>query len=250
MVQFLDANGLNDRLELLVKGAAERLVVCNPLLKFGRRVRHLFKQRQVQDLEIRFLCTRSELAPEDVSWLQSQPWMHVTEIPHLHAKCYLSEEMALVGSLSLYQYRRGSTNEMGTLILRRQDPALYRQVADEVERLLALAGQGTTVVQAGATLKMALPQAAARPKESGVPDWRLADRLGIKLNDFYDFLVANGLLAREKHRYTLTRKGVAAGGEQGFSKRYGPYFSWPRELDLRGLATKPSRLSRLTLRLG
>jgi len=238
MVKFLDNNRIHDHLDLLVKGAAERLVICNPLLKFTRRARHLIQRRMVQNLEIQFLCSRSELMPEDISWIQSQPWMHITEIPHLHAKCYLSEEMALVGSLSLYQYRRGSANEMGTLILRREEPVLYGQVVEEVERLLRLAREGRQVVHAGAILKLARPATPVKPAADKLPDWRLADRLGIKLNDFYDFLLANGLLARQKNRYALTPKGVAAGGEEGFSSRYGPYFQWPAELDLNALVAK------------
>ena len=45
-------------------------------------------------------------------------------------------------------------------------------------------------------------------------------------------IIAAGLLVHEGDMYKLTDTGKAAGGAFMFSKRTGPYFLWPKELEV------------------
>ena len=44
---------------------------------------------------------------------------------NLHAKCYLNENEALVTSMNLYEFSQQNNDEMGILVSKHDDPALY-----------------------------------------------------------------------------------------------------------------------------
>jgi hypothetical protein len=57
----------------------------------------------------------------------------------------------------------------------------------------------------------------------------LAKTLGIETGELTDQLIDKGLLKRDVKHLKLTDAGKAAGGEFRYSKRYGPYFLWPKD---------------------
>ncbi len=61
---------------------------------------------------------------------------------------------------------------------------------------------------------------------------KIAKALGIKTAELTDRLVAKGLLERDGEQLKLTDAGKNVGGEFRFSKRYGPYFLWPKGMTI------------------
>ena len=58
---------------------------------------------------------------------------------------------------------------------------------------------------------------------------KLAKALGIRTAELTDKLLAKGLLQRDGEHWKLTDAGKTAGGESRHSKKFGPYFLWPKE---------------------
>ena len=53
----------------------------------------------------------------------------------LHAKCYLSEQIAIVTSMNFYEYSQNHNYEIGIIIDRSVDSSMYNDICAEVERL-------------------------------------------------------------------------------------------------------------------
>ena len=55
---------------------------------------------------------------------------------NLHAKCYLNEEKALITSMNFYEFSQVNNEEMGIVVTKSEDPALYEDINKEVQRLI------------------------------------------------------------------------------------------------------------------
>jgi len=53
----------------------------------------------------------------------------------LHAKCYFNEKEAIVTSMNLYMFSQQNNVEMGIYLTKEKDEELYKQVANEVDRI-------------------------------------------------------------------------------------------------------------------
>ena len=65
-------------------------------------------------------------------------------VSNLHAKCYLSEDAAIITSMNLYEFSQQNNDEMGIYVSRSQDPVVYGKITEEAQRLqrMATPGQG------------------------------------------------------------------------------------------------------------
>jgi polyhydroxyalkanoate synthesis regulator phasin len=61
---------------------------------------------------------------------------------------------------------------------------------------------------------------------------KLAQKLGIKTNEFIEKLVASGHLETREGKHYLSDQGKEVGGEFRMSPRFGPYFLWPENFKL------------------
>jgi hypothetical protein len=61
---------------------------------------------------------------------------------------------------------------------------------------------------------------------------RIAEALGLKTGELTDRLFAKGWLERDGDQFKLTDAGKRAGGEFRFSKKFGPYFIWPKDITI------------------
>ena len=136
MAEFLNTSATTFRLEELIKSAGERLILISPYLKVNPRIRELIEDRDRMKIDIRFIYGKSELHPDVVGWLESLPSVRASYRQNLHAKCYLNEARAIITSMNLYEFSQVNNDEMGILIDREQDPALYREAYEEAQRLL------------------------------------------------------------------------------------------------------------------
>ena len=72
----------------------------------------------------------------------------------------------------------------------------------------------------------------ADEKSEKLTSSKLAQKLGIKTNEFTEKLVTSGLLELKEGKHYLTAKGKEVGGEFRMSSKYGPYFLWPENFRL------------------
>ncbi|MCY9836544.1 topoisomerase DNA-binding C4 zinc finger domain-containing protein [Aeromonas media] len=135
---FLNTSATNYFLEELIKDAKERLILISPFLKLNDRIKELLTDKNRLKIDVRIVYGKSELQPEEISWLKELTYIRTSFCKNLHAKCYLNEEMCIIASLNLYEFSQVNNNEMGVLIRRSEDSELYRDAYDEAQRIIRI----------------------------------------------------------------------------------------------------------------
>ena len=124
MAKFLNTSATNYFLEELIKSAKDRLILISPFLRINQRIRELLEDKNRLKIDVRVVYGKSELQPEEISWLRELTYVRTSFCQNLHAKCYLNEESCIITSLNLYEFSQVNNNEMGVLISRSNDPDL------------------------------------------------------------------------------------------------------------------------------
>ncbi|MBC8478059.1 MAG: phospholipase D family protein [Candidatus Delongbacteria bacterium] len=136
MTKFLTTTGVSFRLEEIIKGTEEKLILISPFLKINERTKELLEDKDRMKIDIRVVYGKNELQPEENNWLKSKTSIRTSFCKNLHAKCYLNEKEALITSMNLYEFSQVNNNEMGVLITKADDSALYDEVLSEAMRLI------------------------------------------------------------------------------------------------------------------
>lgn len=228
MAKFLNTTAVTYQLEELIKRASERLVLISPYLRFNDRIRELLEDRDRMKIDVRVVYGKSEMAPDEMKWLQGLEFIRTSFCQNLHAKCYLSESAAIVTSMNLYEFSQQNNNEMGVLVERDTDTELYRDTDEEVKRLVRISQPVKLSAES-------VPETATASKDQAgqqekLSSSKVAKEAGLKTGEFIGRLVDQGYLVRDGEEVTLTEKGIALGGEQRASKRFGAYLVWPRSV--------------------
>ena len=141
MAKFLTTTGISYRLEEIIKTAEERLVLISPFLRVNERVKELLEDKDRLKMDVRVIYGKNQLQPEENNWLESMVFIRTSYCKNLHAKCYLNENEALLTSMNLYEFSQVNNNEMGILISREEEPALYGEVWKEAQRIVRVSGE-------------------------------------------------------------------------------------------------------------
>jgi hypothetical protein len=141
----------------------------------------------------------------------------------------LNEEICIITSLNLYEFSQVNNNEMGILIRRSEDGALYKDAYEEAQRIIRISEE----VRISLERISNEPEGKAQDTEeiSGkLSSSKLAQKLGLRTCELLERLVASGHLTMREGKHVLTPKGEGAGGEFRARSRFGPYFLWPEDL--------------------
>lgn len=216
MAEFLKNHGITDAIEDLIRNANRRLVLISPYLQLSDSIKRTLETKVRGGLDVRMVYRTDKRRPEDILWFEQQriPSM---DLENLHTKCYLSESQCIITSLNLYQYSQVHNLEMGVLIDRREDSALYAAVYQEVSFILDMAPQPALIPT---------PNPAKHGKLS---EAQLAKKLELDETSLKKRIADLGYLNLVKNRYELTEKGLAAGGELKTTANGGKYRIWPED---------------------
>lgn len=231
MAKFLNTSATNYYLEELIKQTRERLIIISPFLKFNERIKELLSDKDRMKIDVRLVYGKSELAPQEINWLRSLEFVRTSFCQNLHAKCYLNEQVAIITSMNLYEFSQVNNNEMGVYIQREQEPDLYRDTYEEAQRLIRVSEQVRLSAE-----KVEEPEHQEPEQEDAGYDKlttsKLARERKLRTADLTDLLIEKGWLQKNGDQLQLTEAGKGAGGEFRFSKKFGPYFLWPKDIQL------------------
>lgn len=133
MIEYLTTTGLSHRLEELIKDSKKEIILVSPYVQLNKRIRELLVERKKAGVVIKIVCRVQDLR-EDLAEVASQ----IFDRPSLHAKCYLNNNAALVGSLNLYAFSQVNNDEMGFYIENEgYGKEAYEKIKDEANRLCA-----------------------------------------------------------------------------------------------------------------
>jgi len=241
MAKFLNTSATNYFLEELIKSARERLIIISPFLKFNDRMKELLEDKNRLKIDVRVVFGKSELQPQEIKWLRGLDFVRTSFCQNLHAKCYMNESVAIITSMNLYEFSQVNNNEMGVYIEREAEGQLYRDTYEEAQRLIRVSEEirlaAETVEKTVEPEDTSAPADEADDKGEGgefdkLSTSRLAKERGLRTAQLLEQLVAKGYLAADGDKHKLTDAGKAVGGEFRMSKKFGPYFIWPKELEV------------------
>lgn len=239
MAKFLNTSATNYFLEELIKDAKDRLILISPYLKLNDRMKELLADKNRLKIDVRMVYGKSELQPQEISWLKELTYIRTSFCKNLHAKCYLNEELCIITSLNLYEFSQVNNNEMGVLLRRGEDGELYRDAYEEAQRIIRISEEvrismERVVAEADGKADSKLhrdAKAEAHDEEieeslGRLTTSKLATKLGLKTAELTAKLVETGFCELKAGKPHLTERGKKAGGEWRGSK-FGGYFLWP-----------------------
>ena len=141
MAKFLNTSATNFYLEELIKNAKERLILISPFLKLNDRIKELLEDKNRLKIDIRIIYGKSDLHPDEIKWMQKLDYVRVSFCKNLHAKCYINESTCIISSLNLYEFSQVNNNEMGILIEKDQDDAVYKDAYEEAKRIIRISDE-------------------------------------------------------------------------------------------------------------
>lgn len=147
MAEFLNTTGVSFRLEELIKGTKDKLILISPYLQFSTRIKEHISNLNIQKRDIRIVYRENKLQLEENNWLADQIGVRTSICTNLHAKCYLNEDEAIITSMNLYEFSQQNNNEMGIYISKKEDPELYNKTLEEAQRLLTISKEIRVNVQ-------------------------------------------------------------------------------------------------------
>ncbi|MEM9448137.1 MAG: phospholipase D family protein [Cyanobacteria bacterium P01_E01_bin.6] len=230
MTKFLNTSATNYYLEELIKHSRERLIIISPFLKFNDRIKELLEDKDRMKIDVRLVYGKSELAPQEINWLRELEFVRTSFCQNLHAKCYVNEEAAIITSMNLYDFSQVNNNEMGVYIQREQTPDLYRDTYEEAQRLIRVSDQIRLSAERVEEEKEITDSSSNKYEKLSTS--KIARSLGMKTSQFTDDLLVKGFLEKHGNNLKLTDAGQKIGGESKFSKRFGAYFIWPKDMTL------------------
>lgn len=127
LARFLKNHGITNAIEDLIRNANRRLVLISPYLQLSDAIKRTVEAKVRDGLAVQMVYRTDKRRPEDIQWFEQQR-IPALGLENLHTKCYLSESQCIITSLNLYQYSQVHNLEMGVLIDRREDAALYADV--------------------------------------------------------------------------------------------------------------------------
>jgi phosphatidylserine/phosphatidylglycerophosphate/cardiolipin synthase-like enzyme len=236
MAKFLNTSATNYFLEELIKDAKDRLILISPYLKLNDRMKELLSDKNRLKIDVRMVYGKSELQPQEISWLKELTYIRTSFCKNLHAKCYLNEELCIITSLNLYEFSQVNNNEMGILLRRSDDGELYRDAYEEAQRIIRISDEVRIsmerVIGDGTATSESREESELKSDDGDeatgkLTTSRLAAKLGLKTAELTSRLVEGGFLELKAGKPYLTELGKKSGGEWRKSSKFGSYFLWP-----------------------
>jgi phosphatidylserine/phosphatidylglycerophosphate/cardiolipin synthase-like enzyme len=232
MARFLNTSATNYFLEELIKNAKERLILISPFLKLNDRIKELLIDKDRLKIDVRIVYGKSELQPEEIRWLNELAYVRTSFCKNLHAKCYLNEELCIIGSLNLYEFSQVNNNEMGVLIERGLDFDLYKDAYEEAQRIIRISEEVRISLERVSSTSEKEDDGSDEERTTKLTSSKLGQRYRLKAAEFLDKMVDLGYLELSGGKHQLTEKGANAGGELKVSPKFGAYFLWPEDMKI------------------
>ena len=140
MATFLTTEDIVSHLHRIIEQAAEELILISPYIKADDKTKRLLENtKRGTDIHVLYGKSQSERNLGNVKTSFDLPGITVSFLKDLHAKCYLNEKEALLTSMNLHEFSQEHNDEMGILVSKKDDPALYKDIHQEANRLLRAA---------------------------------------------------------------------------------------------------------------
>lgn len=125
--KFITTSQIGSIMENIFLDAKEFIIIISPYINMSLRIIEILQEKKSKNIDIVIIC-RNDF---DDSYLANR----IYKRKNLHAKCYITESSAIIGSMNLYKYSQINNDEMGIYIEKNSFPCLYEDILNEARRL-------------------------------------------------------------------------------------------------------------------
>ena len=136
MAEFLKTTDISARLEDIIREAeaGEKLVLVSPYVQINPRLFENLKDANKRRVKMTLIYGKEgKLKSEEKERLHDLQNLSLRYHPNLHAKCYYNEKQLIITSMNLYDFSERTNYEMGVLVQKEEDKAIYDLAVEEVE---------------------------------------------------------------------------------------------------------------------
>ena len=126
---FVTTAAISFYLEKMLEEAEKKIIIISPYIKMSLRVRSILIDKINNNVDVNFIH-REDFEHDGIN-------IKTFKRKNLHAKCFLTEKYALIGSMNLYDYSQVNNDEMGIFVTKKENFELYTNIEKEVCRLLS-----------------------------------------------------------------------------------------------------------------
>jgi len=148
MAEFLTTHATAANIENIILNSKEKLVLVSPYLQLSRTFFDRLKDADERGVKTVIVYGKDELKPDEKNQLEKLKNISLFFCENLHAKCYFNEDNMVITSMNMYEFSEKTNREMGVLIKRQEDAAVYKDAMLEVQSIVrASAKEGTKIPQ-------------------------------------------------------------------------------------------------------
>lgn len=139
MAVFLTTRGTTSELEKIINNAGNGVVLISPFIKIPDSLFQNLKAADQRGVKVSVVYGKNQLEPETLKRLMELRNAKLYFLENLHAKCYFNEQSMVITSLNLYDFSEQNNREMGVLVTRQDDEAVFNEAAREAKMIISLA---------------------------------------------------------------------------------------------------------------
>ena len=125
--EFITGGQFSFYLEKLLSEANQFITIVSPYIRFSQRIYDCLQQKKNTGVMITIIYREPFIHPEIAQKIYQRS--------NLHAKCYITENGLILGSMNLYDVSLTNNAEFGIFLSKADYPTTYEKVYAEIERL-------------------------------------------------------------------------------------------------------------------
>ena len=131
MAEFLTTSGTSFNLENIILEAKTKLILVSPYLQISKTFYERLKDASNRNVAIKIIYGKNDLKETEKKQIAELDNLELFFFENLHAKCYFNENKMIITSMNMYQFSEKNNREMGVLISRKLDTALFEKAVNE-----------------------------------------------------------------------------------------------------------------------
>lgn len=136
MGKFLETQQMVAELVNIIKKSKGEVFIVSPYIKVPPYFKEKLIERNNKGFKTTIIYGKNEkLDPETDKFFKNLSKVTLKYKENLHAKCYISDEKIIIGSLNFYEYSITNNIELGILIDKSDEKELYDEILEEVNSI-------------------------------------------------------------------------------------------------------------------
>jgi phosphatidylserine/phosphatidylglycerophosphate/cardiolipin synthase-like enzyme len=136
MAKFLTTHATASQLESVILQAKSKLYLVTPYLQVSPVLLQRLTDAGKRGVRITVVYGKDELRVREQNKLADLTKLRLYYLENLHAKCYMNEQEAIIGSMNMYEFSEKSNREMSVLLSRLDDPEAFCDAQAELKSIL------------------------------------------------------------------------------------------------------------------